>query len=287
VSGTPNLDLPLEDRFRFGRNWRDFLASLTPERIRAAEESLTTHLGPLKGKRFLDVGSGSGLFSLAARNLGAEVTSFDYDPDSVACANFLRERFHPQDGGWRVFQGSALDAPMLAGLDVFDVVYSWGVLHHTGDMWTALGNVLPLVRGGGRLFISIYNDQGGKSLRWRAFKRLFIRSPRVLQLLAAAVHILYWEARLFLIRLVRGRNPFVNPLAGGRERGMNLWHDTLDWLGGYPFEVAKPEAIFDFCSARGFVLERLATCGGGHGCNEYVFVKGAAQADPTPRRGQA
>lgn len=54
---------------------------------------------------------------------------------------------------------------------------------------------------------------------------------------------------------------------------MSLMHDLIDWVGGYPFEVAKPEEIFDFYHARGFVLQRLYTCGGGIGCNQFVFER--------------
>lgn len=262
-----------DDRFGFGENWRSFLGKLSPDRIRAAEQSLTAKLGDMAGRSFLDIGSGSGLFSLAARNLGAQVVSFDYDPASVQCTETLKDRFHPGDPKWRVFRGSALDKDMLATLGRFDIVYSWGVLHHTGDMWTALGNAAELVAEGGRLFVSIYNDQGGKSLRWKSFKRFFVRSPRWLQDLSCLAYVLYWEVRLFLIRAVRLQSPFGSQLNSDRGRGMDFWHDTRDWLGGYPFEVAKPEEIFDFYSDRGFRLCHLKTCAGGHGCNEFVFRK--------------
>jgi hypothetical protein len=64
-----------------------------------------------------------------------------------------------------------------------------------------------------------------------------------------------------------------------QPRGMSVHHDRIDWIGGFPFEVAKPEEIFDFLSGRGFDLRYLKTCAGGHGCNEYVFTRLPAQLD--------
>src|SRR3954471_7639318 len=122
-----------ELRFGFGQNWMRYLSSVDEKRIAQAEHSLVDWLGDLHGLRFLDIGCGSGLFSLAARNLGAEVLSFDYDRQSVACAEELRRVYRPGDAGWRIEQGSVLDRAYLASLGAWDVVYSWGVLHHTGS----------------------------------------------------------------------------------------------------------------------------------------------------------
>src|SRR5712692_8189559 len=115
------------ERFAFGENWARFLALLDDQRIKDAEESLQSKLGveDLAGKSLLDIGSGSGLFSLAARRLGARVHSFDYDPGSVACAWELKERFFPGDTRWTIDQGSVLDAAYLHSLGRFSVVYAW------------------------------------------------------------------------------------------------------------------------------------------------------------------
>src|SRR5437667_4126097 len=145
-----------ETRFAFGKNWRRFLENINEERIAEAERSLRTMLEvqDLRGKSFLDIGCGSGLFSLAAMRLGAsKVHSFDFDPQSVACAQILKSRYFQQAQNWTIEQGSVLDAQYLAGLGQFDVVYSWGVLHHTGNMWQALENVIAPVAPNGKLFI--------------------------------------------------------------------------------------------------------------------------------------
>jgi 2-polyprenyl-6-hydroxyphenyl methylase/3-demethylubiquinone-9 3-methyltransferase len=253
-------------RFDFGTNWSRFLKLLSDERIRSAEESLRSmlRLSSLEGKTFIDVGSGSGLFSLAARRLGARVLSFDYDPNSVLCTAELRHRYFSECIDWQVEEGSALDANYLDRLGQHDIVYSWGVLHHTGSMWLALDNVVSLVRESGILYLAIYNDQGFISKYWTFIKRLY-NSCALGRLIMILFHMPYLMGMRFLVRAFTGRLSV--------DRGMSLWYDMLDWLGGYPFEVASPEQIILFYRSKGFVLENLKTTRGRHGCNEFVFKK--------------
>lgn len=271
-------------RFRFGENWRRFLHVLNDDRISEAQRSLKHMLEVehLHGLTFLDVGSGSGLFSLAARRLGARVRSFDCDEQSVACTAALRERYFPGDPDWTIEHASVLDTAYMKSLGEFDVVYAWGVLHHTGALWQALETVQIPLAAGGRLFISIYNDQGRLSVARRRVKKLYNDLPRPLRLPYVICVIAVNEAISLFRHLVT-----LHPQDYVRRwthhywsRGMSRWHDLVDWIGGYPFEVAKPEEVLEFYHAKGFGLLKLKTCGGGSGCNEFVFRKSSAPMTP-------
>ena len=276
------LDSRLTGRFAFGENWSRYLARLTPERITAARASLERVFGPdgLRGKSFLDLGCGSGLFSLAAYRLGAAVTSVDLDPESVRCAEELRHREQADADRWRIQTGSALEEAGLQPLGTFDVVYAWGVLHHTGEMWRAINLAAGRVASGGVFWLAIYNDQGPISGLWRRIKQLYVWLPRWLQTpYVVLVGGVYYSQRilrrlaLMIVAGLTGSGSIRDALPQKDGRGMSRWTDLVDWIGGYPFEVAKPEDVIHFLRDRGFRLTHLKTCGGGLGCNEFVLVK--------------
>ena len=261
-------------RFRFGRNWAHFLRRLNDARIIEAENNLNQFLGEgsLANKTFLDIGSGSGLSSLAARRLGATVLSFDFDTQSVACTEELRRRYRPGDGSWTIEQGSVLDQEYLACLGQFDIVYSWGVLHHTGAMWQAMENVKPLVRPGGRLFIAIYNDCGEVSRSWLRRKRRYNALPRPLRPLYAMCVWMPQEFRSLFSYVRSGelRTYIAELMSPTGNRGMSWMHDVIDWVGGYPYECASVDAITDFYRRDGFNPIKIRA-NSSYGCHQIVF----------------
>lgn len=232
--------------FSFGKNWQNFLKSVNKDRLRNAELSLTEFLGckDLKNKTFLDIGCGSGIFSYAAFALGAKrVVSFDFDPFSVECCKYFHKKAN-NPKNWEVYPGSILDKNFISKLGKFDIVYSWGVLHHTGDLWNAIKNSAKLVKEKGYYYIAIYNKVGGTvgSEFWLNVKKNYNASPLIIKRLLESGYIMTW----FMAHLVRFENPVKNIKNRKSLRGMNWRVDINDWLGGYPYEFATVEEIFKF-----------------------------------------
>lgn len=265
-----------EDAFAFGRNWQRYVAEyLDPERERIAAESLRDLLGvDLRGRDFLDIGAGSGLFSLCAQRMAARsVVSVDVDPDCVESCRRLRRAAGDPDG-WEVIHGSILDRALVGRLEPADVVYSWGVLHHTGDMWTAIRNAAELVRPGGLFAIAIYNRVEGRYLdseRWSRIKLAYNHGSPLKRRAMQAAYESYW----FMQQLRHRSNPLRVAAEYRNSRGMALRTDLLDWLGGYPYEYASSEEVIEFCERECGLRTSRATpaSAGGHGNNQFVFTR--------------
>jgi 2-polyprenyl-6-hydroxyphenyl methylase/3-demethylubiquinone-9 3-methyltransferase len=254
--------------FDFGANWRAFSADrMDAERVRAAVESLTALVGSdeIKGKSFLDVGCGSGLFSIAASSAGARtVRAFDVNATAVATSQRNAQTFLPSGAPVPDFrEGSILSQDFLQEVGQHDVVYAWGSLHHTGAMWQAIRNAAALVAPNGLLVLAIYNAHWSSGF-WKVVKRTYNVSPGFVRRLMNGI---FGAAMYGAVWAVARENPMK------KERGMDFWYDVVDWLGGYPFEVASAQQIRDFLQPLGFEMKHLTAPRVPTGCNEFVFQR--------------
>ncbi len=267
--------------FSFGRNWEEFIAhNFSEERVAIARNHLLGFLGikDLHGRTFLDIGSGSGIHSLAAFRAGAaRVISLDVDPFSVSTTRKLRRRAGDPDH-WQVLEGSILDPAFVARLEPADIVYSWGVLHHTGRMWPAIANAGALVREGGLFYIALYTT-APLSAFWLKAKKVYNRAPSPGQRL---MELGYFLGVTCVSRLIRFQNPLAHVRHYKASRGMSYYSDVKDWLGGYPFEHAKPEEVLHFARTRlNMELVNMRTNRSAEGNSEYLLLRHPAD-QPRP-----
>lgn len=232
--------------FSFGKNWKSFLKSLDEHQFKNAKSSLTNflNLNTFQGKTFLDVGCGSGLFSYAAFQLGADkIVSFDVDSFSVECCRYLHKKAG-SPSNWKIYEGSILNNNFVSQLETFDIVYSWGVLHHTGQMWDAIKNSAKLTKKDGLYYIAIYNKKGGllNSNMWLKIKRLYNNSSKI----EKGIWEMMFMASFCVVKLIKLQSPIMIIKIYKERRGMDWRTDVIDWLGGYPYEFATVEEIFKF-----------------------------------------
>src|SRR4051812_12793567 len=233
--------------FEFGENWKDYSKSIDKTRVDQAVAGIQK-LFPegINGKTFLDIGSGSGLHSLAALMLGAKsVTSIDIDENSIEATRALLTS-HAPGQPWTAEVVSVFNVPKDMNKK-YDIVYSWGVLHHTGDMWQAIERASELVKDGGQFCLAIYASTRSERF-WINEKAFYAKAPKVVQWTVRQIYM----AAFLAAKLLVGQNPISYVRNYKSNRGMNFSHDAHDWLGGYPYETARAEVLHARMSALGF-----------------------------------
>jgi SAM-dependent methyltransferase len=267
-----------EITFSFGENWRDFLSAADEEAIELAGADIEHWLGAesFESRTVLDIGCGSGLHSLAFHLKGAsQLVSFDYDPHSVSATRSLWERAG-RPGSWTVRRESILDDDFVATLGTFDVVYAWGVLHHTGNMWKAIENAFALTSEGGVCWLALY-QKGPRYARDLALKERFNRAPAMVKKLMIWQFIL----RTMAYRASQGRNPM--RWNERKARGMDTYHDIVDWLGGLPYEVATVDEVLAAGERHGFEPMTVLEASEG-GCSVVTLRREDRRSGSSERR---
>jgi SAM-dependent methyltransferase len=257
--------------FSFGKNWEQFIrTNFSEERIEIARQHLLNFLDmrDLAGKYFLDIGCGSGIHSLAAFKSSAQrIASFDVDPYSVATTKKIHEMYG-SPANWQIAQGSILEDTFLRTVEPADIVYSWGVLHHTGNVWQAIRNAATFLKPGSIFYIAIY-DKTPDTPYWIDIKKKYNRSTGLGKKLMEFSYV--WRAFFKTASLSRIKQSIAYIKNYKTSRGMEFWTDVKDWLGGWPYEPATQEEICRFCEET-LGLERIKVKTGEANI-EYLFKK--------------
>jgi len=262
-----------KDRFEFGKNWESFSPLIDDEAIHKAEDRMASlfNMRDLSGRTFLDIGCGSGLHSLVALRFGAkEIVAIDVDPDSVSTTRAVLER-NWLGANQSVRHVSVFDLEK-EGFTEFDIVYSWGVLHHTGDMNRAIDMAARRVKSGGLFAVALYGKTRFCNL-WKRIKRWYVNATPEQQARAERIYV-----RLFgFYLLLRGKRLSKHIAGYKHKRGMDFYHDVRDWIGGYPYESIAPRELARLLAPLGFELVRqnVRRRSGlfGSGNDEYLFRK--------------
>jgi len=264
-----------DNSFSFGKNWERYVkTSFSDDRVEIARKHLLAFLerNDLKGTTFLDIGCGSGIHSYAAYRAGAtQVLSLDVDEYSVKTTQKIRE-MAGNPPNWHVLHGSVLDADFMSTIEPVDIVYSWGVLHHTGNLWQAVRNASMPIRSGGLFYIALY-EKTAKSDYWIRIKKKYNSTSNIGKWFMELSHV---SMHFVLPALVGGFKSMMNTLRYviryRENRGMSFMTDIRDWLGGWPYEPATPEEVTDYCANKlGLLQQKIKT---GEANIEYLFKKG-------------
>lgn len=266
----------MKDRkFSFGKNWQDYLESISEDRIQAAKTDIEKWLGKdaVKDKTVFDIGSGSGIHSLAFYLLGAKVVlSIDVDENSVTATKSLRQKYGEPEN-WEILHASILDDEFVQKNKTrqFDIVYSWGVLHHTGKMWKAMENSCEFIKKKGLFWIALY-VKGSRYKKDLALKQKYNRSSALGKWFLKKKYLSRQYLKLLLFRDFKKIKVRLLRQEKILSRGMDVKHDIDDWLGGLPYEVASVAEIVDFTRKKGLILEKIET-GFEGGNNVCLFSK--------------
>jgi len=258
-------------QFDFGQNWKNFSKNkLDEQKIEQAQRDFIELVKgiELENKTFIDIGFGQGLGLLTSAKLGAKSVGVDINTKCKETLEFNKAHFSElKEVNIPVIVGSVLDKGVMQQIkdvhETYDVIHSWGVLHHTGKMWEAIDNSCQLVKSKGKFILAIYNKHWS-SKSWYYIKKLYNFSPGIIRhLMVYFFYVVIFMAK-FLVT-------FKNPLK--KERGMNFYYDVVDWVGGYPYEYASKEEVVTYMQTKGFDLIKYRAAEVPTGCNEFVFEK--------------
>lgn len=266
-----------DKKFSFWKNWAKFLEKLDEKKIEQAKNYLEKFIwwkDKIEWKTVIDFGSWSWLMSLCFYLLWAKkIVSVDIDNNSLDCTRFLKEKYANNTEKWEIKKWSVLDEQFIKRLWKFDIVYSWGVIHHTWNMWKWLELIEKLVNDNWLLYLTIYNKYNWfpSSDSWLKIKKIYVNSPFLIK------KVMYYWLILenIFMRIIRGQNPvkYIKNYYKNSNRWMDFFRDIEDWLWWYPYEYATIEEIKNFYENIWYKLINLYDSSAWWWCNEFLFAK--------------
>lgn len=256
-------------QFNFGLNWKEFsLKALSEERVESARRDFRALIGDiqLENKTFLDIGCGQGLSALIASEEHADVVCNDINHISEQLLKLNKAHFDISNP-ITFIKGSILEKSIIEKIKEchteYDIVHSWGVVHHTGNMYSAIDALCNLVKKEGYLVLAIYNRHWS-SPYWKLIKYLYNKSPNLIRRMMIC---LFYYIIYIAKYLVTHKSPME------KQRGMDFYYDVIDWVGGYPYEYASIQEISDYVETKGFKLVKSISAEVPTGCNEMIFKR--------------
>jgi len=265
-----------ETRFKFGENWSNYSSSVNLEKIELAKKDIIRLVGDVSNKSVIDIGCGSGIHTVAFIQLGVKsIVSFDYDLKSVETTKKLVKKFCYKKSKYKVFQADILNIDSLSGLNKrkFDIVYSWGVLHHTGSMFEAIISTTKFLKDNGILVLGLYVKT--KLCNFWYYEKKIFNKYKFLQPLIKLPFLFFL---IIGLSLKKRSSPYKIIHDYKKQRGMSIIFDVNDWLGGFPYESIDDNSLLNFLKLKGFKIVRKFNTNSrigffGAACGEWVLKK--------------
>jgi len=211
----------------------------------------------IEGKRILDAGCGMGVFSVVFGKKGAaRVIGIDLSEEGVRRAQRAASHFNLSNVEFR--EGNILRLPYPDGS--FDIVWSWGTLHHTAEPLKALEELIRVLKNGGTLFVTLYRSTKLSFLHEGIRKTLRLAHRRMWPLLAKLIALALFPATLFLKRRKKAR------------AGENLSDLVLDWYFNPVRHYYRPGEIRQLLEQEGLIIEKfLPASGRFNSTSNFIF----------------
>ncbi len=216
----------------------------------------------VKCKRVLDGGSGSGMISVAFAVMGADVTGVDVTPKCVenGCKN--ADLFGVQ---CRFLKRNLLSLDLCG--ETFDIIYNWGVLHHTQDARKSFTNLAKHLKPGGEMIVAVYLKTVLSGF-WNFLRIFYQESPQVFKTLFLNTGSIFLNGVDYFNNLFFNKERYM-------MRGTNNKEILNDWFG-VPYRTFHTyEEVFEWFRENGLEYQLVNSATGRFKSTSNFVVRGS------------